>query len=502
VRLIRLAQQQARVSDDIRAALASLGRGNTVVGGVALVGVQVPGTTQPVDAVLLLPRGVLIVVGVDLPDPAMRLEAPLGGQWKADGWPLVRTDGTTNPATEALALSGQAARQLHDHLPPGLPLGTIVAVGPYVESVDQPPADLASTIRVLHPTPTSMLAAAVSLAAAQTPCTVTQLRALLGALAPEATVPSEAALTAEGFSGAAPRPVEEHPLAAVPATVPADHPPVGGAAEPAAQVVTAPAPVPAPGPVEPSPAGRAPASLPAMNRTAAAPTTAHPLQAVPAQPPAAFPAAAPGTRPMQRMPLSRSRPGAVRWLPVGALALIGALLVTAVVVALSTDGANTSADTPAAAAPLPGSGADGVRFTSVTSAVDQRCAPHVTGDMQASLQSTECTRLQRASFAVEAEGRAAAASVAVLTFSGPGQAEAFKDTADTPGSGAVADLAVESGQWRGTVPAFHGSAYASSRQGNQVRLVLACWLDAPSAPDDLALVRIASRALTVPMPPA
>lgn len=88
MRLVRLGQQPSRVADDIRAALASLGRGNTVVGGVALVGVRPIPSVRSVDAVVVLPRGVVVVLGVDLPEPAMKLEAPLAGAWRADGWPL------------------------------------------------------------------------------------------------------------------------------------------------------------------------------------------------------------------------------------------------------------------------------------------------------------------------------------------------------------------------------------------------------------------------------
>ncbi|QFU87584.1 hypothetical protein [Amycolatopsis sp. YIM 10] len=230
MRLVRLAQQPSRVADDIRAALASLGRGNTVVGGVALIGVSPPGFTQPVDAVVLLPRGVLIVVGVDLPDPAMRLDAPLTGQWKADGWPLVGTDDAVNPATDALATSEKIARHLRETEPSTTAIGTIVAVGPYVEQVDQPPADLAGSVRVLHPTPTAMLAATVSLASASQPSTVVQARAMLAALAENAPTLSDEVLAAEGFAAATvaePERTEpvENPLSAIPPTVPADHPP-------------------------------------------------------------------------------------------------------------------------------------------------------------------------------------------------------------------------------------------------------------------------------------
>ncbi|MET9002130.1 hypothetical protein [Amycolatopsis sp. NPDC004169] len=199
MRLVRLERQQSRVADDIRAALASLGRGSTVIGGVALVGVGGV-TDRPIEAVVLLPHGVIIVIGVDLPDPALRLEAPLGGPWKADGWPLVADDESVNPATEALDVSQACERRIAELVPGTAPVGTIIAVGPYVETVDQPATDLAGPVRVLHPTPTTMLAATVSLATAHRPRSVDQVRALIRGLAPGAPELSDEVLLGEGFS--------------------------------------------------------------------------------------------------------------------------------------------------------------------------------------------------------------------------------------------------------------------------------------------------------------
>ncbi|HEV8559546.1 MAG TPA: hypothetical protein VGR06_24660, partial [Actinophytocola sp.] len=104
--LIRLGDGASEVGVDVRAALASWGRGDGVVGGVALTGAKPPHCAAPVDAILVLPRGILVVVGVDLPDPAVRLDAPLAGQWKTDGWPLVRGDGAVNPGVAALEAAG------------------------------------------------------------------------------------------------------------------------------------------------------------------------------------------------------------------------------------------------------------------------------------------------------------------------------------------------------------------------------------------------------------
>ncbi|WP_309235641.1 hypothetical protein, partial [Amycolatopsis sp. SID8362] len=199
MRLVRLERQQSRVADDIRAALASLGRGSTVIGGIALIGVGSV-TDRPIEAVVLLPHGVIIVIGVDLPDPALRLEAPLGASWVADGWPLVADDDAVNPATEALDVSQACERKIAALVPGTAPVGTIIAVGPYVETVDQPARDLAGPVRVLHPTPTTMLAATVSLATAHRPRSVDQVRALIRGLAPDAPEFSDDILVGEGFS--------------------------------------------------------------------------------------------------------------------------------------------------------------------------------------------------------------------------------------------------------------------------------------------------------------
>jgi hypothetical protein len=80
-----------------------------------------------------------------------------------------------------------------------MPVGLIIAVGPFTESVSQPHADRAAGIRVLHPTVTSVLTAARELANAERPYTVDQARHLMAALAPELDIPDTAELTAEGF---------------------------------------------------------------------------------------------------------------------------------------------------------------------------------------------------------------------------------------------------------------------------------------------------------------
>ncbi|MEV7096337.1 hypothetical protein AB0M80_26160 [Amycolatopsis sp. NPDC051045] len=604
MRLVRLERQQSRVADDIRAALASLGRGSTVIGGIALVGVGSV-TERPIEAVVVLPHGVIIVIGVDLPDPALRLEAPLGAPWKADGWPLVADDDAVNPATEALDMSQACERRIAELVPGTAPVGTIVAVGPYVETVDQPPADLAGPVRVLHPTPTTMLAATVSLATAHRPRSVDQVRALIRGLAPSAPEFSDEVLIGEGFSrltdDAPPEslgddgpptgtaaisaaaisttansptpdsaasasaasatgrrtesPVEAKPEPAAasaaepaaeadpepPAATEAALPPAGE--EPSAEaetteVLPSPAPdepdrpvdpstrpvfpgteastpeTPAPPPIEPDPPPATP--RPPLPSPAAAPASPTPQPSLPSpaatppsptpQPPLPSPAAAPA------IPTPRPQPAAapvasrtVRWLPLGAIGALVALVVAAIAVATTGDGTAAAPAGPATSAtPPPPSSSSAAPVRSLQFALraaggDQRCASHAFGDAQASLQQTSCSGVRRASYAATVDGRAGAVTVGIVEFADTAQAAAFKAVADTPGAGGILDLATETGQWGATpVPRFENAAYASKLDGASVRLVQAVWAPGSSTADDPGLVRAAKAALDLP----
>ncbi|GLZ33887.1 hypothetical protein Lesp02_60750 [Lentzea sp. NBRC 105346] len=202
MRLIRLGAEPSAVGADVRAALTTWGVGNEIVGGVALLGVQPPDCPRALDAVVVLPRGVLVIVGVDLPDPAVRLEAPLAGQWKIDGWPLVSPDGTPNPATEAVEAATAVAHRIQAMRAEPLPVSTVVAVGPFVKQVVQPTVDLNRGVRVLHPKPTSLISAARELATSSLPCGVEHAARLLAVLSPTGTPPKVPELLAEGFSDA------------------------------------------------------------------------------------------------------------------------------------------------------------------------------------------------------------------------------------------------------------------------------------------------------------
>ncbi|HKS48854.1 MAG TPA: hypothetical protein VJT49_27845 [Amycolatopsis sp.] len=455
MRLVRLGQQPSRVAEDIRAALASLGRGNTVIGGVALIGPRPLPTAKPVDAVLLMPRGVIIVLGVDLPDPAMRLEAPLTGQWKADGWPLVGPDHAANPGTTALAQAESLTRELRRKAPESLPIGTIVAVGPFVETVEQSPADLAGTTRVLHPKPTSMLAATISLASAKEPCTVDQARALLSVLAPETTQLATEVLAGEGFASRPP-PAEAGPA------------PMSGTTD------------------------RLPA-VPAVVR-AERPVPAAPVRPQPPKPPAPEPIEVTAPVPKVEIPLAREgKSRTVRWLPMAAIGLLAVLLVAAITVAATSGGPAKSA--PSSPAPAV-QAVQGLQFVPHATDAGQRCADHAYGDVQASLQRHPCTMMARGSFETTVGSRPVAVSIATIYFGDETAASAFKKTADTPGGGGITDPATETGKWPRS-PKFDGAAYVSSLAGTAVRLVLAAWFDGPSSAGDPGLAQAATAALNV-----
>ncbi|MDX3663904.1 hypothetical protein PV646_42030 [Streptomyces sp. ID05-26A] len=202
MRLIRLGAEPSAIGADVRAALTAWGAGTGVLGGIALIGVQPPDCPVPLDAIVVLPKGVLVIVGVDLPDPGVKLEAPLGGQWKIDGWPLVAKDGTANPATEAVAAATAVAQRIQAMRAEPLPVSTVVAVGPFVGQVVQPTVDLNRGVRVLHPKPSTVLSAARELATSAVPCTADHAAKLMAILQNTGTPPDAKAFLAEGFSDA------------------------------------------------------------------------------------------------------------------------------------------------------------------------------------------------------------------------------------------------------------------------------------------------------------
>jgi hypothetical protein len=199
VHLVHLAPPPSQVGIDLRACLTALGTGPEVLGGMALLGLTLPGLDVAIDAVLVLPHGVFVAFGVDLPGPAVRLEAPLDGPWLVDGWRLVRPDGAINPVGHVLAAVNAVAARLEVPGAPELTVHAVVIVGPYVQTVVQPRDDLDRGVRVLPPTGRSLLGLTAELCNGAAPCGATAAAGLLRVLVPRLGPPPHAILTAEGF---------------------------------------------------------------------------------------------------------------------------------------------------------------------------------------------------------------------------------------------------------------------------------------------------------------
>jgi hypothetical protein len=198
MRLVRLGAEPTEVGADIRAAISAWGTGCSVLGGVAVFGCRPPGSPRPLDAVIVLPRGVVVVLGIDLPEPALKVDAPLQTPWTIDGWPLVRTEGAVNPGLEGLESAAALARSLQSRGLEPLPVAAVVVVGPYAGQVTQPTTDLHRGVRVVSPNTTAILAAARELATYERPCPVEPAHRLLRVL-DESCELGPAELAEEGF---------------------------------------------------------------------------------------------------------------------------------------------------------------------------------------------------------------------------------------------------------------------------------------------------------------
>lgn len=201
----RLAAPPSQVATDLRACLTAIGPGDDVLGGVALLGLRLPGLDLTIDAVLVLSRGVFVLVGVDLPDPALRLDAPIDGPWLVDGWQLVRSGGSDGPGSagrpgspvdDVLAATSAVAARLQAPGAPALPVHAVAVVGPYVANVVQPAGDPERGLRVLVPSARALVSLAGRLGAGVPRCSAAQATALVRVLAPAVGTLD---LTAEGF---------------------------------------------------------------------------------------------------------------------------------------------------------------------------------------------------------------------------------------------------------------------------------------------------------------
>ena len=473
MRLLRVGKPASRVADDVRASLTALGRGDADIGGIALVDATPTGTAEQFDAVLILPHGIVIVAGVDLPGPAMRLEAPLRGQWKADNWPLVgASDGpggaqAVNPASGALAAADALASRLNTLTNMAVPVGLVLAVGPFVDTVVTVPLR-GEAVRVVYPTPTKLREAIVSLAPDDgRPCSVEQARAVLRLIDPELPIQSDDVLAREGFSTGAPPQATHAPSAQyVPAAQVAQAAPARGSAQAEAMQPALAAHVPTT-PIQPPAPSSQRASGGQAQQTAVRPTHQPEPQSQAAVAKAAALAAAAQAapqaqatqqgrlapqrqfdaddRPTDLMPLvlppqapqqeSSPRKPEIKLVPLAAVLLVVAGLVAAIVMATS----GSSSDDPPPKAPQQDRperyAISGVAFSTVATSTAQACDQLTYGDVQVAVQKTPCAGMQLGSYLATVSGRQAAVSVAVVEFAEPAQAEKLKKLADKAGFG-------------------------------------------------------------------
>lgn len=428
LRLIRVGPDASQVGADVRVALTALSRQDSVAGGIVLTGVRSAGLPRPVDAIAVLPRGVLIFIGIELPDPALRLDAPLGGEWKADGWPLGRPDGAVNPAVEALQLADMVLARVRAAGLGSTPVSTVLAVGPYVEAVTQPPEDLSRGVRIVHPSATNLLQMIRELATGQQPCPVEPVQRLVREFAPDHPSPGAASLAGEGFTDTVPPELANADTRLLPKITP---PPAGG----------------------PAPQAPAPAATP-------------------------------------------------RWLPIGAVALIGLLLVAGVVVAVTSGGSGAR---PAASGERPGKPSvkpaavrvNGISFNRMAANQHDSCAPHAFGDLAAALQKHDCTKLLRAEFETTVDGRVAVLSISVVLFGDERDAKGFQQVAQVPGSGGIKALRARHPNQE-YIP--QGAAFGTAQRDNKARLVQSAWRDGQSTPDDQKLINLVESARELPVP--
>jgi hypothetical protein len=439
MRLVRLGTEPTKVGGDVRVALTAWGPGTEVRGGVALVGWTPPGNQQPWDAVIVLPRGLIVVTGVDLPEPALSLEAPLHMPWKVDGWPLVRTEGAVNPALDALEAATTLAGILQGKGITAPPITTVVAVGPYAGQVIQPAMDLNRGVRVLYPTTTSMLSATRELATYQRPYPVTPVRRLLEALTDGEAAFSDEELATEGF--------------------------------------------PAESEVDP-----------ALVDTVALTIDSSRMAAAPA---IRFPATTPSSTPLRTgvRKLTQSFSAASR--RVQLITVSATAVVVCVIAALAT-----MAGTSVTAAPrVEHVTIDGVNFIQELSQRNTNCAQHSYGDVQAWFGKQPCVSLARQDFSTEVNEHPAAVGVAMVSLPNTASAAGLRELLYTAGSGGITDLVAEGDSWNGSPSSFDGSAETVEQDGSQVKIVLAVWARGVSQPTDVELRALAERGLRLPVSP-
>ncbi|MPY78183.1 MAG: hypothetical protein GEV04_06740 [Actinophytocola sp.] len=511
MRLIGAGEPSSLIAADVSASLRGLGRGDETVGGIALMNVTPHGFTEPFDAVVVMPHGVLLISGVELPGPTMRLDAPLYGQWKADNWPLVGSGEAANPGAPALAASRHLAQRIAHEAGLTAPVATVLAVGPFVDEVTPGQGDLDQPVRVLYPTINRLKDAIAALTPrGPYPCSVEQARAVLRAVDPATPIQQDTALAQEGFPSAA--------TTARAGGAGFDAPQVGApqSAPPSAGSMSSPAqgtPQSTPHAPHGTPASATPSAAMLYGATPARPPSSG--GAPYGQPPAASAPAVPGAT--QSVPGSphpgayvpphqqssrgtRQRSALLRPLPIVVVCLLVVGLIT--VIAVATAVASNSSPSDASTSRMPDlviHHVDGLDFQVMAADTERRCASHTYGDLRAAMAKADCASVHLGSYLTRVDDRRAAVSVAAFEFGSPKQAKRIDKLVTTTGTGWALDLATARDSW----PDASGigmTSYRSATSGAQLRLVRTVWLDESDQGDAMSLTPVAQRAFAVPMP--
>ncbi|WP_034273308.1 hypothetical protein [Haloechinothrix halophila] len=503
MRLIGAGEPGSLIAADISASLRGLGRGDETAGGIAMMQVKPPHCGEPFDAVVVMPHGVLLISGVELPGPTMRLDAPLHGQWKADNWPLVGSGDAMNPGTGALAASRHLAQRITHEAGLTLPVATVLAVGPFVDSVTPGEGDLDQPVRVLYPTINGLKTAIAELTPpGPHPCSAEQARAVLRAVDPASPIQPDTTLAMEGF-----------PSAVTTARAGAESRESGGGQASAPKAGTPRSSTPdAPSGTPTSAASAATPNGATVAWQASSGAVRHgqpPAASVPAVPPSASAAAQqpapshphPAQGPPHQRPSNgpRQRPMLLRPLPIAVVCLLVVGLIA--VIAVATAGASDTSPTNTTA-PLPDlviHDVDGLDFHVMAANTDRRCARHTYGDLRTAVADSDCEGVHLGSYLTSVDDRRVAVSVAAFEFRSSKQAKRIDTLVTTKGTGWALDLATARDAWP-DASGIGTASYRNATSGAKLRLVRAVWLDGSEHSDDTSLTPVIQRAFAVPTP--
>lgn len=184
--------------------------------------------------------------------------------------------------------------------------------------------------------------------------------------------------------------------------------------------------------------------------------------------------------------------------------LVAAWLVSRGGTGTSSSGSAASSSAPAEAGPKPGDvqTIGSVAFTAEAVAVDHTCADHSYGQVEQSLQVTDCTGLSRALYSAQLPGGKIVVSVIRARMPDTVSARKLKALADRNGSGNIDNLLREGVRYPGGPTRLgNDEEYDSAVSGTTVAIVEDAWVDPAAAGSSADLDATATSALVLRTPP-